>query len=54
MFDLQEGPWSDNPNAPKIPYNLYVEEKADFAGILISSMLYGTHSPTRLPVGAHS
>ena len=35
-------PWSDNPNAPKIPYSMYLEEKAYFAGTLIGSMLYGT------------
>jgi len=41
MSDSQERPWSDNPNAPKIPYYLYFEEKADFAGVLIGSILYG-------------
>jgi len=35
-------PWSNNPNAPKIPYPIYLEEKAYFAGTLIGSMLYGT------------
>ena len=53
MFDPQGAPWSDNPNAPKIPYNLYLEEKASFAGILISSMLYGAHFLTRLSAGTH-
>ena len=42
MPDSQEQRWSDNPNAPKIPYPLYAEEKADFAGMLIASILYGT------------
>jgi len=43
MSESQEPPWSNNPNAPKIPYSLYLEEKADFAGMLIASVLYGTH-----------
>ena len=43
MSDSQEKPWSDNPNAPQIPYYLYFEEKADFAGVLIGSILYGMH-----------
>lgn len=41
MYDLSEVPWSDNPNAPKIPYWLYVGEKAYFAGSLIGAILYG-------------
>jgi len=41
MSDSDQKPWSDNPNAPKIPYSLYFQEKADFAGILIGSILYG-------------
>jgi len=35
-------PWSDNPNAPKITYQLYLEEKAYFAGTFIGAMFYGT------------
>ena len=42
MYDSQQKPWSDNPNAPKIPYHLYVQEKASFAGNMIGSILYGT------------
>ena len=42
MYDSQQKPWSDNPNAPKIPYHLYVQEKASFAGNTIGSILYGT------------
>jgi len=56
MSDSQEQPWSDNPNAPKIPYDLYFGEKATFAGILIGSMFYGTYKtfpPKRRPVDAH-
>jgi hypothetical protein len=41
MSDSSEKPWSDNPNAPQIPYLLYFAEKANFAGILIGAILYG-------------
>jgi len=34
-------PWSDNPNAPQIPYDLYFWEKAAFAGELIAAIFYG-------------
>lgn len=34
-------PWSNNPNAPQIPYSLYFAEKANFAGILIGAIFYG-------------
>ena len=34
--------WSDNPNAPDIPYYQYVDEKFIFAGTLVGSILYGT------------
>ena len=47
MSDSQERPWTNNPNAPRIPYGLYLEEKAYFAGILIASILYGTHNASR-------
>jgi hypothetical protein len=55
-LQLPHRPWSDNPNAPKIPYDLYFEEKANFAGILIGSILYGTRKappPTRPSIRAH-
>lgn len=39
----QEQPWSNNPNAPKISHDLYFREKANLAGFLISSILYGTY-----------
>ena len=42
MSDFQFVPWSDNPNAPKIRYDLYLLEKVGFAGELIGSILYGT------------
>ena len=50
---MQHKLWSDNPNAPKIPYILYFNEKANFAGSLVTSILYGTskashHKPTHL------
>ena len=49
--------WSNNPNAPKIPYFLYLGEKATFAGTLIGSVLYGTRRtppPTHPSIRAHS
>jgi len=51
-----EKPWSNNPNAPQIPYELYFGEKANFAGILIGAILYGTRmasQPTHSSVDAH-
>jgi len=51
MSDTQQKPWSDNPNAPKIPYDLYFAEKAYLAGNLIAAVLYGmpkTPPPIRL------
>ena len=42
MSDSQEQPWSDSPNAPEIPYYIYRFEKTWFAGVLVSSILYGT------------
>ena len=42
MSDSQQKPWSNNPSAPKIPYVLYFQEKANLAGMLIGSILYGT------------
>ena len=51
MYDSQQKPWSDNPNAPKIPYHLYVEEKAGFVGYIIGTILYGMpHSRVHLSV----
>ena len=43
MSDSQERPWSDNPNAPRIPYWLYLQEKSRFAGVFLGSILYGTN-----------
>ena len=42
MSDPSLKPWSDNPYAPQIPYELYFAEKANFAGVLIGAILYGT------------
>ena len=56
MSGSQEMPWSNNPNTPMIPYDLYFEEKASFAGLLISSILYGACKaplPICLPVRIH-
>ena len=41
MSDTQRHPWTDNPYAPNILYNIYLAEKGTFAGHLVSSMLYG-------------
>ena len=41
MSNSQQRPWSDDLNAPKIPYDLYFEEKGNLAGIFIGSILYG-------------
>lgn len=51
-------PWSHNPNAPQIPYFLYVAEKQGFAGDILGSILYGwpihssayAHSPICRPI----
>ena len=54
MSDSQEKPWSDDPNAPEITYDLYFTEKAWFAGNLIASLLYGTPGHPRPSTHAHS
>lgn len=41
MSDSSETPWSDNPNAPQIPYALYFAEKSNFAGALLGAIFYG-------------
>lgn len=41
MSDSQEEPWTNNPNAPKIPHDLYLREKSYFAGVLVAALLYG-------------
>jgi len=53
MSDSREPPWSDNPNAPKIPLWLYLFEKSWFAGNIVGAILYGIRKrslPTRPPV----
>jgi hypothetical protein len=42
MDSSSQKSWSDNPNAPQIPYSLYFAEKANFAGFLIGAIFYGT------------
>ena len=44
MYDSQEKLWSDNPNAPKISYNLYFQEKVTFAGDFVGPILYDTRN----------
>ena len=50
MSDPQGKSWSNNPYAPRISYNLYFREKTNFAGALISSILYGTSGTPRIYV----
>ena len=50
MSGSQQEQWSNNPNAPKISRYLYVEEKSDFAGTLIGSILYGTRKMAHIYV----
>ena len=47
MSDSQEKPWSDNPNAPAILYELYYYEKTWLAGNLLSPIFYGTYEKSR-------
>ena len=56
MSGPQQNPWSNNPNAPKISYGLYSDEKSWFAGVLTASILYGTRKtppPSRPYIRAH-
>jgi len=41
MSDDQQELWSSSPYAPKISYEIYVAEKANLAGIFVSTILYG-------------
>lgn len=41
MSDSPDTPWSDGPNAPRIPYWLHLAEGGDFAGFFIGMILYG-------------
>ena len=50
MSDTLGHPWSNNSNAPNIPYELYFQEKSNFAGTFISSMLYGMSEHPHLHV----
>ena len=47
MADAQQKSWSNNPNAPKISYDLYFAEKASLAGTLIATVLYGMSKTLR-------
>ena len=42
MSGLPPEPWSNDPNAPQIPYGLYLSEKENFAGVLLGAVSYGT------------
>ena len=48
MSDSSENPWSSSPNAPQIPYWVYFQEKANFAGIFLGAISYG--APTYLSI----
>ena len=48
MPDSQQKPWSNDLNAPKIPYDLHLREKNNVIGTFISSIFYGTRK-TSLP-----
>ena len=48
MSNAAKTPWSDNPNAPMIPYALYLGEKAYFAGFLLGAIFYGAQTYVRL------
>lgn len=50
MSDSSGEAWSDNPNAPQIPYELYFVEKAALAGTFLAIISYGNSAP----VPAHS
>ena len=41
MSNASQESWYDNPNAPKIPSQQYLDEKANFAGIQICAVFYG-------------
>lgn len=41
MSGSSEKPWSDNPRAPQIPYEVYIAERGNFVGDFIAAMLYG-------------
>lgn len=44
MSDSSEKSWSDSPNAPQVPYSLYLTEKEAFAGQLLGAMFYGAQT----------
>lgn len=41
MSDPSQEPWSNNPYAPKISYQLSVAEKTNFAGFITGAIFYG-------------
>ena len=42
MSDPWGDPWSNNPNAPQIPFWVYTAEREGFVGRLAGAILYGT------------
>ena len=49
---MSDSPWSNNPFAPKIPYDVYFGEKTSLAGAIVGGMFYGTstYMPPSLPL----
>ena len=43
MSGSEEWYWSNNPNAPKISYYVYVSEKSRIAGVSLSAIVYGMY-----------
>ena len=41
MPDSREKPWSNNPNAPRVPHWVHTLEQENFAGDFIAAILYG-------------
>ena len=47
MSDPLETPWSSHPNAPKIPFKLYLAEKESLIGLFIAVIFYGAPARSR-------
>jgi hypothetical protein len=44
MSDSSDQSWSNNPNAPQIPYQIHTWEKEYFSGEVLATVAYGTPS----------
>ena len=47
MSNSQGQLFPNGPYAPKIPHFLYLQEKADFIGVYVGSIFYGTREVPR-------